>query len=73
MTLVLRTRSLPKNGVQGDIETVRLYSGYDFAATVRLIDEAMTAEKRFAVRTEEQDTVIVDPRDLQTLAVRRSA
>ena len=52
------------------VETYSLSSSYQFSMLVRLIDEALTTHRKFAVRTAEGQTLTVNPATCDIIAVR---
>lgn len=70
MTLTLRYQHLPTHARPNAAESVTLSKGYEFAAAVRLIDTAVMAGRRFAIRRHDGTLTIVDTSQMQTIALR---
>lgn len=73
MTMTLRFRTLPTHALPNVVDAITLSSGYQFAAAVRLIDHAIIAGKRFAIRRHDGSMVVIDTTQMQTIALREMA
>lgn len=72
MTLAVRIRHMPTHPRPNVVEEATLSRGYVFHAVVQAIDDAIDAQRSVALRREDGTMLLLDPVDLQTIAVRET-
>lgn len=70
--ITLRVRYLPVPPRPNAVESVVLDPAHDFTMSVKVVETALARNQRFAVKDREGTLVLVDPRYLQTIALRES-
>lgn len=70
MSITLRLRTLSKPPRPNATEVTELSKSYEFAHLTRIVDEAITTNREFVVRTATGGTKQIDPSLFQTIAIR---